>query len=119
MVKLIFPTLNSTQTWVKNHLDKIPFDGWLVVKADQQTEGVGTQEKPWYSPPGNIYVTLATKLSPIFSPQEISRKNQFAQITSLAVAETLEKFGFLPKLKWVNDVLLNGKKIAGCCRNAR
>lgn len=108
-----FSTLNSTQTWVKEHLEQIPAADWLVVKADQQTAGMGTQGKPWYSPPGNIYVTLAAKLPPIFSPQEIARKNQFAQITSLAIAKALEKFGCAPQLRWVNDVLLNGKKIAG------
>lgn len=113
LTRLSFPILNSTQIWVRTHLDRIPVHGWLVVSSGQQTTGVGTQEKIWYSPPGNIYVTLAAKLPPIFSPQEIARKNQFAQITSLAIAKALEKFGCAPQLRWVNDVLLNGKKIAG------
>lgn len=113
LTRLNFPILDSTQTWVKAHLDQIPVRGWLVVTADQQTAGIGTREKLWYSPPGNIYVTLAAKLPSTLSPEKIARKNQFAQITSLTVAETLEKFACVPQLRWVNDVLLNGKKIAG------
>jgi len=113
LIRLNFPILKSTQTWVKEHLEQIPARGWLVVSAGQQTAGMGTQEKTWYSPPGNIYVTLAIKLPSTLSLEKIAYKNQFAQITSLAVAETLEKFGCAPQLRWVNDVLLNGKKIAG------
>ena len=113
LIRLNFPILSSTQTWVKDHLDLVPSAGWLIVTADQQTAGMGTQGKLWHSPPGNIYATLAAKLPLVFSVREIARRNQLAQITSLAIAKMLEKFGFTPRLKWINDVLLNGKKIAG------
>lgn len=113
LARLNFLILDSTQVWVRAHLDKIPSAGWLVVTADQQTAGMGTQEKSWYSPLGNIYVTLAAKLPSTLSAEKIARKNQFAQITSLAIAETLENFGCAPQLRWVNDVLLNRRKIAG------
>jgi BirA family biotin operon repressor/biotin-[acetyl-CoA-carboxylase] ligase len=109
MVQIHFITLSSTQLWVKENLQKIPDQGWLLVTADQQTAGLGTQGRVWYSPPGNIYLTLATKL-----PQKtLSHKVQFAQIAALAVALTLEQVGFSPRLRWVNDVILSDKKVAG------
>lgn len=109
LTRLNFVTLNSTQTWAKEHLDQIPKNGWLAVTAEQQTAGIGTQEKLWHSPPGNIYVTLATQL-PV---QTLLHKVQFAQITALVVVQALEQLGFTPRLKWVNDVMLRDKKVAG------
>jgi len=99
-------TVASTQLWVKEHLHEIPQKEWLVVTAEQQTAGVGTCDRSWYSPVGNVYVSLATRL---FDPH----KTQYTQITALSVAQMLEQFGVRPQIKWVNDVLLQGKKISG------
>ena len=109
IVKVQHFMVSSTQTWVKEHLEQIPQNGWLLVTTDQQTAGLGTHGRVWYSPLGNIYATLATKLPHSFTPQ----KNQFAQVAALSVAEALEQFGFTPQLRWVNDVLLKDKKVSG------
>lgn len=85
-------------------------DGTLVW-ADEQTRGRGRNGRHWYSPPGNLYCSLI--LRPKGIPSVVSG---ISLIASLAVASALENF--LPqsaelKLKWPNDVLINGKKTAG------
>lgn len=83
-----------------------------VVHADEQVAGRGRhRERVWLSPPGNLYlsVVLRTGLLPARTPE-------LGFVTAIAVCETLEVL--LPKgrnisLKWPNDVLVEGGKIAG------
>ena len=81
----------------------------LLITADEQTAGIGYNGRAWQSPPGNIYATF------IFPWPEKDRKLLFfvSQITNLAVCETVEHFGLRPQIKWINDMLLDGKKSAG------
>ena len=82
-----------------------------VVCADEQTTGRGRQARTWYSPPGNLY------LSVLLRPEvDSTRLPELAFVTALAVADTAD--ALLPasvraSLKWPNDVLVNGAKIAG------
>jgi len=82
-----------------------------VVCADEQAAGRGRQSRQWYSPPGNLY--LSVLLRPGVAAERLS---ECGFLTALAVADTVDTL--LPKqirasLKWPNDVLVNGAKIAG------
>lgn len=82
-----------------------------VVCADEQTAGRGRQARQWYSPPGNLYLSLL--LRPNVEP---ARMPELGFVTALAVADTVD--ALLPGasragLKWPNDVLVSGGKIAG------
>lgn len=82
-----------------------------VVCADEQTAGRGRQARQWYSPPGNLYLSVV--LRPDVSVQRLP---EFGFVAALAVAETAN--ALLPaqrraSLKWPNDVLVNEAKIAG------
>ena len=82
-----------------------------VVCADEQTAGRGRQARQWYSPPGNLYLSIV--LRPDVPAERIA---EFGFITALAVADTVD--ALLPaktraSLKWPNDVLVNGGKISG------
>ncbi len=87
----------------------------VVVTADEQTKGRGTQNRKWASPPDvNVYATFGIKLPislNIYS--DILNSPALMEIMALAVVKTLEDYGLKPKLKWRNDTLLNGKKISG------
>lgn len=37
----------------------------------------------------------------------------FSQVASIAVSEVIEELGLWPKIKWVNDILINQKKVCG------
>ncbi len=84
-------------------------EGTLVV-AESQTGGRGRKGRNWFSPPGEgIYVSLV--LRPRFKPAEAPK---MTLLTGVALAETL--IHTVPSritIKWPNDVLLEGKKIAG------
>jgi BirA family biotin operon repressor/biotin-[acetyl-CoA-carboxylase] ligase len=82
-----------------------------VVHADEQTSGRGRFTRRWFSPPGNLYLSIILRLGPAQA-----RCTELGFVTALAVADAVD--ALLPrriraKLKWPNDVLVNGGKIAG------
>lgn len=82
-----------------------------AVCADEQSSGRGRQARQWYSPPGNLYLSLL--LRPAVAA---ARLPELGFVTALAVADTVDTL--LPSavrasLKWPNDVLVNGAKISG------
>ncbi|NLC71932.1 MAG: biotin--[acetyl-CoA-carboxylase] ligase [Desulfuromonadaceae bacterium] len=81
-----------------------------VVIADEQSGGRGRMGRNWVSPPGvNLYLSVV--LRPRLAPQQAP---QITLLSSLAVAEAVECCcGLIAGVKWPNDVLLGGKKVAG------
>ena len=81
-----------------------------VVIAEAQTGGKGRLGRHWESPPGvNLYcsVILRPPMSPVRAPQ-------LTFLSAVAVARAIEKVAQMqPTIKWPNDVLLNGRKVAG------
>lgn len=104
-----FKTVQSTNDMaVRLAEDGCPH-GTIVV-ADQQTAGHGRHGRQWHSAPGDgVYVSII--LRPKISP---SKAASITIMTALALADTLT--AYCPeqtKIKWPNDVLLDGRKIAG------
>lgn len=89
-------------------------EGTLIL-ADYQYQGRGQGDHSWYSPEGGIY--LSTILRPKVSPSDINSWNMMA---GLAVMETLREYikGNI-SLKFPNDVLVDGRKIAGILTEMR
>ncbi|TNF26704.1 MAG: biotin--[acetyl-CoA-carboxylase] ligase [Bacteroidetes bacterium] len=91
--------------------DKMPPEGTLVT-TDTQTEGRGQRSNSWVSSPG-LNVTGSYILRPVF----LAAKDQFMLSASIALAvfdvvsEKADKNSV--NIKWPNDVLVNGQKIAG------
>ena len=82
---------------------------WVL--ADRQTAGRGRRGRPWVSDPGNFYGSVALRLGP-----EAGQAALRSFTAALALAETLDGLGIDParlSLKWPNDVLLDGQKLAG------
>lgn len=104
-----FDTIDSTNTWTKKNAATLDPDQLTCVTALEQTAGRGRFFRKWLSPKGqNIYATLFFCL-PKDSPYLIN----LGQILSLSCIAVLKKKGFLPQIKWPNDILLDGKKVAG------
>jgi BirA family biotin operon repressor/biotin-[acetyl-CoA-carboxylase] ligase len=81
-----------------------------VVQADEQTAGRGRRERAWYSPPGNLYMSVVLRPDP-----PANRLPELSFVTALAVADTVD--ALLPKqtratLKWPNDVLYAPHNVA-------
>jgi BirA family biotin operon repressor/biotin-[acetyl-CoA-carboxylase] ligase len=82
-----------------------------VVAADHQTSGRGRMQNRWYSPPGsNLYFSIL--LRPDISPQKAP---QLALVTAAALVKVFKKIypGLYPTVKWPNDILVKGRKLAG------
>ncbi len=104
-----FDTIDSTNTWTKKNASTLDPSQLTCVTALEQTAGRGRFYRKWVSPKGqNIYATLYFCI-PRNSPYIIN----LGQILSLSCVTVLKKKGFDPKLKWPNDILLAGKKVAG------
>jgi BirA family transcriptional regulator, biotin operon repressor / biotin---[acetyl-CoA-carboxylase] ligase len=82
---------------------------WVV--ASRQTEGRGRQGRSWSSPPGNFYGSLL-----LTNPCEMRSASQLGFVAGVALVSALKRlapFSANPSLKWPNDALLNGAKLAG------
>jgi BirA family biotin operon repressor/biotin-[acetyl-CoA-carboxylase] ligase len=81
-----------------------------VVLADSQSSGKGRLGRVWSSPQGvNLYASII--LRPSVMPYEAA---QLTFLSAVAVARSIELVaGLKPEIKWPNDVLICGKKIAG------
>ncbi len=80
------------------------------VRADAQSAGRGRRGRDWVSPKGNFYGTACYSFEG--SPQEAAK---FSFVAAIAVANALSAYSLTeqPSLKWPNDVLMDGRKIAG------
>lgn len=84
-------------------------DGTVVI-ADSQTTGLGRLGREFYSPPGvGIYLSYVKEL-----PEGTENLGLLASLVALAVCYAISDCCGLPsKIKWPNDVMINGKKIGG------
>jgi BirA family transcriptional regulator, biotin operon repressor / biotin---[acetyl-CoA-carboxylase] ligase len=84
-----------------------------LVTAAEQTAGHGRQGRTWVTPAGRaLACSLVLRDPPRLLPM----------LTALAVAEVAERFdraGRAPTIKWPNDVLLGGRKVAGILAEGR
>ena len=101
---------DSTNAEIERSLSAHPLQGDLVVIADRQTKGKGRLGRAWHSEP-ETGIYLSTFIRPNITPEKLPILTLMVGLaTVIAVNE------FIPQpalLKWPNDLLLKGKKIAG------
>lgn len=104
-----YDEVDSTNVVAKNYGDQDYPHGTLVV-ADQQRSGRGRKGRNWSSPKGEgIWMSLLLK--PDLNPANAS---MMTLVTALAVVKAIENIAQLPaKIKWPNDIVINGKKVCG------
>jgi len=103
-----FSELNSTSVYAHGHLEELL--DFEIISCDLQTEGHGQFERKWYSTNsngGNIYISI------ILKPDNLSHLNELTRYVALIGAKTLSEYGINPHFKYPNDILVDGKKIAG------
>ncbi|MCC2979939.1 biotin--[acetyl-CoA-carboxylase] ligase [Sphingomonas sp. IC4-52] len=80
---------------------------WL--RAERQTAGRGRQGRDWSSPTGNLYASTLVQARPDDPPAP-----SLALVSAVALAETISVLGCpAVTIKWPNDLLLDGAKLAG------
>ena len=97
-----FPELPSTQDEARRLVEAGEVGAGHVVVADAQVAGRGRFGREWLSPVGGLYATFVVPKHPTI---------QVA--VGVAVLRALERFGVEAVLKWPNDLLVGGKKLAG------
>ncbi len=83
----------------------------VVVTARQQTKGRGRFGRPWSSPPGNLYASFL--LRPGVPAARAAELGFVAGLAAMDACDALLPVGQRVSLKWPNDVLLDGAKLAG------
>lgn len=106
---LFYATIGSTNDVARGRAEAGAAEGLLVV-ADEQTAGRGRLDRTWWAPPGSSLL-FSLLLRPPLPPGLAA---QLTMCLGLAAAEGVEETtGLRPALKWPNDLLLHGRKLAG------
>ncbi|MGB7679168.1 MAG: biotin--[acetyl-CoA-carboxylase] ligase, partial [Nitrososphaeraceae archaeon] len=106
-----FKNLSSTQEFAKCFISNngISHANGYVIISDSQQKGSGRFGNRWVSPKGGIWLSMI--LSSTLHP---SRIILFSYCASVAVSEAIDRCtGIQSKLKWPNDILIEGKKVSG------
>jgi len=106
--------VDSTNTYVRDQARQGAAEG-LVVAADHQTAGRGRLDRRWESPPGaNLLASVL--LRPECDATDV---HLCTGAVALAAADACrEVAGVEPVLKWPNDLLVGGLKLAGVLAEA-
>ncbi len=109
---LIFvPECHSTNSLLNDLNNQSDLTEGTVVITNKQTAGRGQRGNSWEAAPG-LNLTFSILLKPRF----INAKDQFRlnMAISIAIAEAFRRMSITQvKLKWPNDIFLNGKKMGG------
>ena len=110
----IFKSLESTNTTAKEMAVAGAAHGTVII-ADCQTAGRGRSSRDFFSPSGGLYMSI------ILRPEGLRFENPTAvtAFAAVAVCEAIESVSEkTPKIKWVNDVFIDGKKVCGILTEA-
>lgn len=111
---LVLPTVDSTNNYAKKEAAKGAPEG-LVIVSEEQTAGKGRLGRRFESP-GKTGIYMSILLRPKFSAQE---SLSITTASAVAVAKAIEEISGNPaKIKWVNDVYMNEKKVCGILTEA-
>jgi BirA family biotin operon repressor/biotin-[acetyl-CoA-carboxylase] ligase len=118
----LYPWEFTERSWTVHYFDEIPSTmdaardlarkncpNFTVVIAGRQKAGRGRMKRVWLSSEGGLYFTIV--LRPHLPPVLSYRINYAA---SMVLAKTIRQMYKIDAMvKWPNDILVNGKKIAG------
>lgn len=105
----ILDAVDSTNAHAARLAPGLAGSAWVL--AAEQTAGKGRRGRPWSSPRGNFYASYV--MLPTEAPETVALRSFAA---ALALRDACVQLTGLPQafaLKWPNDVLLNGGKLAG------
>ena len=111
----VLETIDSTNSYLKRCAEQLVGHHGHVVIALQQSGGRGRMNRSFYSPAQRgLYISFF--LEPHIGIQDISLITVLAVVAVCRAIE--ETAGFTPSIKWVNDVLFDGRKLCGILTEA-
>jgi BirA family biotin operon repressor/biotin-[acetyl-CoA-carboxylase] ligase len=110
---LVYNSTSSTNDVAWEYAKNRKNDG-LAVFAEEQTTGRGRGGNKWFSPKGHSVLCSVVLL-------ESKLAGELAILAgAVAVAEAVGRFGrYEARIKWPNDIILNGKKVGGILLESR
>ncbi|KAF2957487.1 biotin--acetyl-CoA-carboxylase ligase [Thermotoga sp. Ku-13t] len=99
------PVIGSTNDFLKENWRTFPHG--TVVVADVQTAGRGRFNRLWHSPEGGLWFSI------LFKPKKRVRPNFYTKLCAVSIVRALKRLKIDAKLKWPNDIYVDGKKLAG------
>ncbi len=102
----VFDTLPSTNTYLKQQ-NNLPH-GAVIVAADQ-TAGRGRRGRAFFSPTGGLYMSILIRRA--LTAKTVGLLTGAAAVAVANAIETVCPVAV--QIKWVNDLLVNGKKVCG------
>ncbi|MEM9295710.1 MAG: biotin--[acetyl-CoA-carboxylase] ligase [Planctomycetota bacterium] len=108
----VYRSTASTQALAKQAVAAGPAESSRVWVADEQTAGRGRRDRVWASPAGaGVWASLAPKVDPSAEVSPVA----WCLVGALAAARAVDRAlgGARTRLKWPNDVYVDGCKIAG------
>jgi BirA family biotin operon repressor/biotin-[acetyl-CoA-carboxylase] ligase len=105
----LYDEVTSTNQVLWEHIDRQEtLHQPIVAIAHQQTHGKGQWSRQWLSPPGGLYLSAGLSLD-----LSVQMKAMLTLSTAWGIAEILARTGIPIRLKWPNDLVVNGKKLGG------
>ena len=105
-----WPAIGSTNNELKRLAEEGAPEGALAI-TDEQLAGRGRLERKWVAPAGSSLLASLLFHPTFLAPTQVQ---QLTMICSLAAVDAVVAVtGLRPALKWPNDLLLEGKKLAG------
>ncbi len=101
--------VDSTNLYAKR-IAESDFEDGMIIIAEEQLKGKGRIGRVWASPKGKgIWMTIMLK--PKINPADAAK---ITLLAACAVCRAIEEIsGVYAKIKWPNDIVLNGKKLCG------
>lgn len=111
----VLQAVDSTNAWIREMAGRGEPEGRVVV-AGEQTAGRGRRGRAFYSPKDTgVYMSLLLRPRRCAVSQAVS----FTSMAAVAMCEAIEAVsGQAAGIKWVNDVLIGGKKVCGILTEA-
>ena len=105
------PVCASTEIELSNWIAEKPVgkDRPKAIFASSQKYGQGQLGRKWHSPKGGVWVSAAINRE----DSKISNSELYGLAVALAMVERFENIGVDVKIKWPNDLFVEGKKLAG------
>ncbi|WP_077928115.1 biotin--[acetyl-CoA-carboxylase] ligase [Wohlfahrtiimonas populi] len=97
-------------TSTNEEIAKLPMKKALVMVCEMQTQGRGRNGKVWVSPLArNLYFSMRIQ----FKTQALANLTSFSPALGIYLVEYLQSKNIPAKIKWPNDIWVNGAKLAG------
>jgi len=115
---VVHQTIDSTHAWALRLIEQVEAEEIVLprtmVIAGKQDHGSGRAGRSWESPPGGLYLSwIAANIDP-----EIIA--QLPMIAAAAVHRAISRLGIdTLEIKWPNDLLVGGRKLAGLLVHCR